>query len=170
MRLDELERIFRALQDAGVRYLVAGGVAVNAHGYRRLTHDLDLALDLERENVQKALDALGELGYAPVLPVPARAFADPEVREQWNRERNMEVFSLVTDAGPDVTIDLFVRAPFPFDEERDRALVAEIAPGLEVPIVSLQTLIAMKRATGRERDRNDVEHLEWIRSRMRSGD
>ena len=36
--------LFRRLEEAGVRYLVVGGVAVNLHGVNRLTHDVDLML------------------------------------------------------------------------------------------------------------------------------
>ena len=40
MKLASLEAIARALNDASVPFLIAGGVAVNAHGYGRLTQDL----------------------------------------------------------------------------------------------------------------------------------
>ena len=36
MKLASFEAIVRALEDAGVRYLVAGGLAVNAHGYQEV--------------------------------------------------------------------------------------------------------------------------------------
>ena len=39
MRLPTLEAIFGILNDREVRDLVAGGVAVNAHGYQRMTQD-----------------------------------------------------------------------------------------------------------------------------------
>lgn len=162
MKFSALERVFRALNEAGVRYLVAGGVAVNAHGYQRLTADLDLVVALERENVLRALEALEEMGFGPTLPVPARAFADQSNREQWHKERNLQVFSLVSGDEPGLAVDLFVREPFPFDGEYERAMVAEIAPGLEVPFVALSTLIEMKERTGRPRDRDDAEHLRWI--------
>jgi len=42
MNLASLEAIVRALNGAGVRYLVAGGLAVGAHGYPRATMDVDL--------------------------------------------------------------------------------------------------------------------------------
>jgi len=31
--------LFRAMNNAGIRYLVVGGVAVNLHGYSRFTGD-----------------------------------------------------------------------------------------------------------------------------------
>ncbi len=42
MKLASLEAIVRALNEGSVRYLIAGGLAVNAHGYVRLTQDVDL--------------------------------------------------------------------------------------------------------------------------------
>ncbi|CAN5226874.1 hypothetical protein BH20GEM2_BH20GEM2_05360 [soil metagenome] len=50
-----------------MRYLVAGGVAVNAHGYQRLTNDLDLGLSVRDrlaglEELCAASDRLAHLG------------------------------------------------------------------------------------------------------------
>ncbi|MFL6202931.1 MAG: hypothetical protein ACJ76J_27505 [Thermoanaerobaculia bacterium] len=50
------------------------------HGYLRTTLDLDLVVQLERDNVERALSALAELGFQPQAPVPLGAFADPEIR------------------------------------------------------------------------------------------
>lgn len=47
MKLTSCEAIFRALNEAGVRYLLVGGLAVNAHGYLRFTKDVDLTIDIE---------------------------------------------------------------------------------------------------------------------------
>ena len=44
VKLASFEAIVRALEHAGVRYLVARGLAVNAHGYLRFTHDVDLVI------------------------------------------------------------------------------------------------------------------------------
>lgn len=162
MRFETLETVFRALRDADVRYVVAGGVAVNAHGYQRMTQDLDLVVELDSANVLAALEALADLGYRPVLPVSAEDFADPETRRGWIEERNMEVFSMTSDEHPDLTVDVFAHIPFDFSEEHARAMVAEVAPGLHVRFVRLPKLIAMKRQTGRPRDLDDARHLEEI--------
>jgi phospholipase/lecithinase/hemolysin len=63
-----IEAIVQALNAAGARYLIAGGLAVVAHGYVRFTADLDLILDLEEENAKRALRALAGLGYQPPPP------------------------------------------------------------------------------------------------------
>ncbi|MGB5406736.1 MAG: hypothetical protein WBN08_08360 [Thiogranum sp.] len=77
MKLDSVEQIFQALNSAGVRYLVAGGLAVNAHGYLRFTKDVDFVLQLVPDNIQRAFAALGDLGYRPNVPVTGAQFADP---------------------------------------------------------------------------------------------
>jgi len=46
MRLASFETIAKALESADVRYLVAGGLAVNAHGILRFTKDIDLVKPL----------------------------------------------------------------------------------------------------------------------------
>ena len=40
MKLTSFEALAAALESAGVRYLVAGGLAVGAHGYLRFTKDV----------------------------------------------------------------------------------------------------------------------------------
>jgi hypothetical protein len=40
MEVRSVEAIFNALNAADVKYLVVGGLAVNAYGYERLTRDV----------------------------------------------------------------------------------------------------------------------------------
>ena len=54
MKLASFDALICALDTAGVRYLVAGGFAVNAHGYLRFTRDVDLVVQLVQENVLAA--------------------------------------------------------------------------------------------------------------------
>lgn len=69
MKVSSFEAIAAALNREGVRYLVAGGLAVNAHGYVRLTHDVDLVVQLDPENILPAFAALAGLDYRPLVPV-----------------------------------------------------------------------------------------------------
>ena len=86
MKLADVEAILRALNDAEVRYLIVGGLAVVAHGYVRATVDMDIVLHLERENVLRAMAALKEIGYRPLVPVEAADFADEQRRKLWRDE------------------------------------------------------------------------------------
>jgi len=162
VKLTSLEAISSALCKADVRYLIVGGLAVAAHGYGRVTFDLDLVLQMRPENVRRAITALETLGYRPTVPVPARQFADPVIRESWIRDKNMVVFQLHSDRHPETRIDLFVAEPFDFDHEYGMALVGTISPGLQARFVRLETLIRMKEATGREKDREDVRQLRLL--------
>lgn len=156
-----LETILAALEGAGVRYLVVGGVAVVLHGHPRFTADLDLVLDLEPRNVEAALGALAALGFRPRAPVAAASFADPATRSRWASEKHMTVFSLWSPTMPATEVDLFVTPPLPFDEAYARALRAPL-PATTVSVVCRDDLIAMKRRAGRPVDLEDVRALEAL--------
>ena len=91
MRVVSFVAIVRALNDAGVRYLIAGGMAVNAHGYLRFTHDVDIVIALDTANVLPAFAALAELGYRPLVPITAGEFANAATRGRWIAEKGMTV-------------------------------------------------------------------------------
>jgi hypothetical protein len=158
MKLASVDTIVNGLERAGVRYLVAGGLAVNAHGILRFTKDIDLVVQLVPDNAKAAFSALATLGYRPVVPVTAEQFADAKVRGAWVSEKRMEVLQFWSDSHRETPIDLFVREPFPFDEEYARALVKPLG-AIAVRFVSIPTLIAMKTAAGRAQDKIDVENL-----------
>lgn len=167
MKLAAFEAVAAALQDAGVRYLVAGGIAVNAHGYLRLTYDVDLVIQLQPANIQPAFKALQGLGYRPTVPVTAEQFADPAQRARWIREKGMQVLNFHSDRHRPFTVDVFVSEPFDFDVEYEAAMRGEIAPGLTVRFVSIPALIAMKQLAKRPRDLDDIEHLRLIAEEKR---
>ena len=162
MKLESIIAVVEALDNADVRFLVAGGVAVNLHGYARMTQDLDLVVELSPDNTQAAMRALARLGYRPKVPVSMESFADPTQRRDWIENKHMQVFSLFSETHPETTIDVFVTEPFAFDEEYQRADRYPIQSGIDIRTVTPETLIAMKRIADRDRDRDDIQHLQWI--------
>lgn len=58
MEVHSIETIVRALNDAKVKYLIVGGLAVNAHGFVRLTRDVSLVLGLEPANAARRRNGL----------------------------------------------------------------------------------------------------------------
>ena len=162
MRLASFETIAKALESAGVRYLVAGGLAVNAHGVLRFTKDLDVVVQLVPENISRAFSALRSLGYRPSVPVTATQFSDPEQRQKWLEEKGMQVLQFWSDEHRETPIDMFVHEPFVFDEEYERALLKPLHDIVAVRFVSLPTLIEMKRTVGRPEDISDVEQLSKL--------
>ena len=162
MKLISIEAIFRALNAADVQYLIAGGLAVNAHGYLRFTKNVDFVLRLVPDNIAQAFSALGNLGYRPSVPVTATEFADPEQRQSWIRNKGMQVLQFWSDEHLETPIDIFVTEPFPYDEEYARSLVKPLYGDIDVHFVSIPTLIRMKEAAGRDQDRIDIENLRLL--------
>ena len=151
--------VFEALNRAGVRYVIVGGLAVVLHGYVRLTADVDLMVDLAKGPAREAIAALLGIGLRPALPVDPAGFADPAVRRSW-RERNMVVFNLVDpDAGR--AVDLFVEPPIDFEDVWARSDESNYH-GVPVRIASIADLIYMKRLSGRPEDLLDIAHLSAI--------
>ena len=159
MRLTSFEMIVRALDSAGVRYLVAGGLAVNAHGVLRFTRDLDVVVELVSDNIARAFAALEALGYRPSVPITAAQFADRAQRQRWIDEKGMQVLQFWSEAHRETPIDMFVQEPFSFDKEYERALLKPLHGAIPVRFVSLGTLIDMKRQAGRPEDLADIEQL-----------
>jgi hypothetical protein len=91
--MDPFTPIFGALDAAGVRYVVVGGLAAVLHGQPRLTADVDLVLDLEP------------------APVELAEFADPERRRSWVRTQGLRVRSLFDPGQPMREVDLFAESP-----------------------------------------------------------
>ncbi|MBN8727975.1 MAG: hypothetical protein J0H15_09795 [Xanthomonadales bacterium] len=162
MKLAAFEAVAKVLDTAQVRYLVAGGLAVVAHGHVRLTLDIDLVVALDPNNTHRAFKALADIGYRPSVPVDAGSFAQAEQRQRWRDEKNMQVLSFFSDDFPGTAVDVFVYEPFDFAREYEIALQGELLPGLVARFVSIPTLIQMKRAAGRAKDLDDIQHLEWL--------
>lgn len=159
MELRSLQAIVLALNGARVDYLIVGGLAVNAHGFVRLTRDVDIVLRLNPENAALGLNALLAIGYRMAIPEKPEAFADAAIRERWREEKQMIVLKLWSDEHRRTPVDVFVYEPFSFAEEFKRALQTEIAPGVLVPVVCLEALLEMKRAAGRPQDLIDIQEL-----------
>jgi hypothetical protein len=146
------------LNDAGVDYVIVGGIAVVLHGVDRLTADLDVVLDLQRDAALKAMKSLEQLGYRPRPPVRMEEFAEPERRQQWMETRNMQVFSLWDPHGELPVLDLFVSYPLDFQGLLEHSVEVDVG-GLKTRIASIGHLIEMKSGTNRDKDEQDIAAL-----------
>lgn len=162
MERRSVEAIVRALNAANVRYLIVGGLAVVAHGYVRLTVDVDLLLDLDENNLRRAVSAFQDLGYRPKVPVPLEQYCDARIRAQWVRDKGLTVFSLFSEQHSQTDIDLFVEDPLGFDQAYASAPLMEVSPGVCAPIVGLRGLMALKQQAGRAKDLLDIDYLKKL--------
>jgi hypothetical protein len=139
-----LRKLVRRLEALDVPYAVAGGLALNAHGYRRLTIDLDVLVTAQGRD--RLLASLEGLTY------------EPEAR---GRKR-------LRDAEHGVGIDLLIAGKFPGDGQPKPVAFPDPAHvGVEIDGVCylrLPSLVELKLASGmtnfsRLRDVADVVEL-----------
>jgi predicted nucleotidyltransferase len=147
----DVMRLLETLARHGVDFTVVGGVAVQVHGHRRTTRDLDVIPEPSRANLERLTAALEELNARPT-EIPG---AGPPTVEQLATAAIVP--PLTTDHG-ELHVLNEVPGAAPYAELRSRALVIAL-DGVDVPIVALDDLLAMKRATGRPDDLRDVEVL-----------
>ncbi len=162
MEARSVEAIIRALNEAKVQYLVVGGLAVNAHGYERLTVDVDLVIGLEPGNIVRGLQALAAIDYHISVPVSAEDFSDPMRREEWRAEKGMVVLKFWSDSHRRTPLDVFIYEPFNFEQEYGRAHWLSVAGEMRAPILAYGPLLEMKKSAGRPKDLLDIEALRKL--------
>jgi len=155
--------LIKMLSDAKVDYVVVGGLAVALHGYQRLTMDVDVVLAMTSENLMRFIDAAKNAGLLPVIPVNIETLANPQQIEQWHREKGLLAFGLRHPDAMATVIDILVRPVVAYDALRRDARLVSIG-NLEVPIASIDHLIAMKEGTGRSKDQIDIAELRKIQT------
>lgn len=162
MEVHSFEIVIRALNEASVQYLVVGGLAVNAHGFERLTKDIDLVIGLHPENIERGLKALASIDYQVANPIKIEDFTDSAIREGWRKDKNMVVLKLWSDTHRRTPIDVFVYEPFDFQKEYEAALWVDVSSNLRTPMVGYKALIQMKKDAGRPQDFADIEALTRV--------
>jgi hypothetical protein len=152
-RVFQADAILEALVRHRVDFVVIGGIAVQAHGYLRGTHDLDIIPQPRTINMTRLSEALAELEAE--LRVPGEiSLADP------HQLQRAPLVPVVTGFGPldIVNVEHVAGPPRSYDALREAALVIELG-AFQVAVAGLSELIRMKRAAGRDQDLMDIEAL-----------
>lgn len=141
-----VRRTLVALSEAGVRFVVCDGVACVLQGVPRATHDLDLRVALEPEDLAALLSVARALGLRPRIqepPAASGAFA----------------------------VDVFLRYPLSYDTLAADADVFHI-DGHAARVSNKRHLIEAKRAVQppRKQDLRDIEDLEELLHGEREAD
>jgi hypothetical protein len=147
----EPERVVAALNAAGIRYVIVGGLAVGAHGVVRATRDLDIVPAPEAANLDRLAGALGELGGRHPIEgaLSGQAPARPTSLEVQTRHGVVRVLNRMPGTPP-------------FEELAGDRLLVRIEADLEAPVCSLAHLRHMKRASSRPRDAVDLAELDEL--------
>ena len=135
-----------ALNLNSVKYILVGGFSVILHGHERTTGDMDLWLERSAENYKKLALAFLHFGM-PVFDMTEDAFLNDPVHD------------VFTFGRPPTAIDILVKVlGLNFDECFANSIFFEL-DGLQVRTVHLSDLITAKKASGRHKDLDDLEHL-----------
>jgi len=151
----EIEQQLKLLARYGVECVIVGGVAATLHGSSLPTRDLDVCYARDQANLGRLAEALKS--------VNARLRGAPEglpFKLEAETLRHGLNFTFVTDIG---SIDFLgeVAGVGGFTEAREGAVTYELF-GYQYPVLSLDRLIAAKRAAGRAKDLGALPELEAI--------
>jgi len=159
--------LIRDLVDNRVKFIVCGGVAVVLHGVERMTMDLDLSIDMTRENLERFLTVIQQNNMQPRAPLPGEAIMDPEILDRIVREKNATVFTFVDADRPYKQIDVFITSDKTYEAVVGQSEEVRIDDQYTIKVVSAQKLIEMKKAItpAREKDLFDIKALTEILNR-----
>ncbi len=158
----KFNELFLTLNNNEVRYMIAGGVAVNLYGIERATADIDIIVELESNNLARFVDSVKALGFKPKIPVKIEDFLSKENRECWIKEKGMMVFSLYDPKAPYFVVDIFVNIPFIFKDVYEKRITINSGK-ITIPLVPINELMKMKENTGRPKDTADLFYLKKIK-------
>ena len=148
----DVQELIETLGRHGVRFQLVGGEAVIYHGYPRLTGDIDLWYEQTADNVARLFAALREFWGGSIPGVETKGeLLEPKVVVQFGRPpHRVDLISAIDGV-------TFEEAwPHRVDESLDLADGRRIP----LPVIGLSELLRNKRASGRHKDLDDVEHLE----------
>lgn len=147
----DLHELLATLHRHDIDFTIIGGVAVQVHGHRRTTKDLDVIPAPDHANLTRLTAALVELGAQPRdlpgagAPTVEQLAAAAIVPPLTTRHGELHILRDVPGAPA-------------YDDLRARALVVELN-GIPLAIAGLDDVIAMKRASGRTSDITDIAVL-----------
>ena len=155
--------LLKMLAESKVDFVLVGGLAVALRGYSRFTVDVDVVLAMDAENLRKFIAAAKQAGLSPSIPVPMESLTQPDLIEQWHREKGMLAFSLRTADIVPLVLDVLVKPVVPYAELRQQATLLDVGE-LQIAVASIEHLIAMKTGTDRSKDQIDIEELRKIQA------
>lgn len=132
--------------DNEVEYILIGAYSVILHGYPRTTGDLDLWVKREESNYKRISEAF-------------KCFQMPKFEMTLENFLNVEKFDVFRFGRPPVAIDIITKVKgLEFDETYSNRIIKEF-DGIQLNYISLIDLKKTKKATGRYKDLDDLEHL-----------
>jgi predicted nucleotidyltransferase len=148
-----LRELLERLVEAEIRFVLVGGLAVNAWGYLRATRDVDVVPDPDPGNLRRLHTLLRDLGGK--VDVGGRLLGSDAIASFL---RTGDRTLVQTELGQIDVLQGLPQVPR-FDDLEKQARNVDIE-GLTIRVCSLDHLLDMKRASDRPRDHEDAEALE----------
>ncbi len=145
-----LSRVVRALDGAGVEYMVTGSLASSLQGEPRSTHDIDLVVAMTHAALPDLLEAFPPPDFY-IDEAAARAAID---------EKHM--FNLVSIAEGD-KVDFWMVTEEPFDESRFSRKRTEEVLGLALAVPSPEDTILAKLQWSKETGGSEKHFIDALR-------
>jgi len=140
----DFKEFLQLLNAHKVKYLLVGGYAVGYHGYPRATVDMDIWVDRTSVNSKKLVSVLQEFGFGV---------------EELNEGLFLEKDKIIRMGLPPIRIEIITSASGVDFEDCYQNRVTDVIDEIEVHLINLQHLKANKKASGRHKDLDDLEHL-----------
>lgn len=152
------EKLLVLLAEAGVDFVVVGGIAVSIQGYVRLTEDVDILIEDSPENIGRLLERLADYGEGFALELSVEDFTDEEGAIR------------IVEVTEQCQIDIFTRMSG--RKYADVMADADHFPlqGHAIAIASKASLIGWKSKSVREKDKFDAMALRQLQEDPRSFD
>lgn len=150
-----LFELARRFSEAGVDFVIVGGVAIRAHGGNYVTEDLDICYSRTNENLKRIAGVLG-----PLSPKPRNFPKGLPYIFDWTTLQQGTNFTFETTMG---NVDLLgeVQPIGGFDQLVVNSLAIDL-DGYSTYILSIPALIRAKRTAGRPKDLAGLQVLEAL--------
>lgn len=160
---NHIKEILFALCDGGVEYIIGGGVAAVLYGVERVTLDIDIAVNMTTDNLDRLIGVIKALGMRPRVPVPLPFLKDPEIRRMMVEDKHALVFTLIDPDDALRYLDIFMTADLSYPSLIQDAEVIEVE-GHFLRIIGRRRLLAIKKAIHPPRDKDylDIRFLEKL--------
>ena len=89
------EELLEGLSKSQVDYILIGGLAVDLCGFSRVTMDVDIIVDISKENIMRLLNCLESFGEGSAMELKPEDFTAEEGCIRIIEEFPLDVFTLV---------------------------------------------------------------------------
>ena len=149
----DFREFLKLLNNAEVEYLLIGGYAVGYHGYPRTTADMDVWVAISPENASKLVGVFRHFGMRDAKLTP---------------DLFLRSGKIIRMGVPPMRIEVLTEIDGVSFAECYAAREVVTLDGQTVNLISLRHLRANKRASGRHKDLDDLEHLPKRRTTPRT--